>query len=100
MLVLFILNKKFYKSDGWCIQFGRISSMTQNGNIKISLVKEYKDISYFVFTQQNRTANYNSQYNNSIQIDTYSNTKTTNSFVAYDFNYGLGFDWITLGYVQ
>ena len=97
------INGVIYKhlfSDGWCIQFGRVNSLTQNGNLKITLYKSYKNTSYYVFTQQNRTTDHNSQYNNSIQIDMFNNTKTTNSFVAYDFNYGLGFDWMTMGYIK
>ena len=51
MLVLFILNKKFYKSDGWCVQGNCGITWSGNPIVQINLIKSYTNTNYLLFTQ-------------------------------------------------
>ena len=80
-------------SDKWCEQGGSIT-WTNNPNLTITLLKQYKDTNYIVQSQDYGSTQ--DQHNNGISVK----TKTTTYFIFTPYTNNRGATWTAGGYIS
>jgi hypothetical protein len=88
-------NGNWYRiySDGWCEQGGMLS-WSGNPTLTVSLLKEYTNTNYNVFT--NCYGTYQEQYPNAIAI----NNKTVSEFELKPYTNNRAANWEAKGYIS